>query len=733
VSEDDMFDNEFNLSIDEFGCAEIEGKPALPTLVRTYYLPSGVEIENAEVVSFDYIDQDLVLAPSRYMLSDNDTIGWEINKVKRISNSYCFAVDSMVSIAIPEQRYGYNCCRVHIAPIQYDSDKRQVRIYRDLSVLIKFNQDVEPLALNENGYLIQKGEVRQSYLALVPVGLEDTISTFLHWKKISGYNVIQEVRNSWTSDEIKSVIDSVYNEHNDLRYVLLVGDDNLMPAKEMTSAYSQDTKSYITDYYYSKTGDDNTVKLQIGRIPCSSTVDLSSALSKILKYEKTPPQDIMYYATSLHNADFATTDRVTESRRFVRTAEDVRDRMSSLGCGVNINYTATRLSTPKYWSSLYADGKELSQELQAYSWNGNKSTIFDYLNGKSLYMLYRGHGSVQGWATPGFSNVDISNLNVTEYQPIVFSITCLTGKFDYSLGCFAQQLLCKENGGCRGGIAASNLSYSGLNDAFTDGLFNQWYPSLDFPYAKGKVVYEPSKEPSFNGPTLGELFENGIARMYELYPSSPYLNYNRDILHIFGDPSMSLHTCVPKQFKNIQTQVETIPTSNGADYASAILMLKISLDEDALISVTDSQNQSIVRYDDQLNIRNPKLPVEIVVSGHNRIPYIYTFYDPQSSNIPSSLSNWHIVSMTPNPVSDMVEISVGCEGNSVDSTVQENLEVQNLSLMISSVSGTFYQLVNLDPATRVANLSTASWTKGNYVVALLVEGAKTDTKVLIKK
>jgi hypothetical protein len=89
--------------------------------------------------------------------------------------------------------------------------------------------------------------------------------------------------------------------------------------------------------------------------------------------------------------------------------------------------------------------------------------------------------------------------------------------------------------------------------------------------------------------------------------------------------------------------------------------------------------------------------------------------------------------MTPNPVSDMVEISVGCEGNSVDSTVQENLEVQNLSLMISSVSGTFYQLVNLDPATRVANLSTASWTKGNYVVALLVEGAKTDTKVLIKK
>lgn len=170
-------------------------------------------------------------------------------------------------------------------------------------------------------------------------------------------------------------------------------------------------------------------------------------MSKIIAYEITPPTTSKYYSQSLHSAYFQPSKTsYVEERRFVRTVEDIRNYVSEFGIAPQYNYVTPAAVSPRQWSSYYADGKDIPISLQRphFEWDGNTANIVDFFKNGGCYALYRGHGTESSWHHPNFSMREIAQLPQTKNPPFVFSVTCLSGKYDLLNGGFAQSLICKK-------------------------------------------------------------------------------------------------------------------------------------------------------------------------------------------------------------------------------------------------------------------------------------------------
>lgn len=591
-------------------------------------------------------------------------------------------------------------------------------------------------------YIVENGLLKRSYLILCPTTYKESIKNFSAWKKLSGFQIITEYNESWTPTSIEAKIDSVYNSVKTLQYVLLIGDQDVMPGKKFYSTYTC-FGSYLSDYEYSQVAPSLERSVYIGRIPGRNKEEIESALEKIIKYEKTPPLNSEYYSRSLHNAYFQpSSPSYIEERRFVRTVEDVRNYVNGFGIEPEYNYFAPSNVSPKYWSASYADGTEIPSSLQRpnYTWDGNTITTVDFFNKSGLYVLYRGHGFNDYWDIPRFSVKEISTLSESGIPPMVFSVTCLSGRYDYPAGGFAQSLINKKNGGCIGVIAASETSYSGLNDALINGMFNQWFKGEGFNYNIGHNVYLPEITQSYVGVTLGEILEGGLERMYEIYPSSlmdnSKTNYNRNIFHIFGDPSMMLHTKQPTPFTGLKTELRPGAGYLGLPPGFFAGTFNLSLDEDGIISITDANNKTVTYFGNAISIRAPYLPLNIVITGHNKVPLLYTYYNFDGSGAPSSYLYWKFSSVAPNPTPGKVSATIvfdpKLKAGQSDSSKLNIPQIYSMEIILISTESKAMKHFSLKPEPQTVSIDFSELPTGSYIMALIVDGVKTDTRTIIK-
>ena len=115
-------------------------------------------------------------------------------------------------------------------------------------------------------------------------------------------------------------------------------------------------------------------------------------------------------------------------------------------------------------------------------WTGGNATMVNNAINNGAFMLqHRDHGYEQGWGEPAYSNSDINGLTNTDLT-FVFSINCLTGKYNIAGECFAEKFhrytYNGENSGALGIIAASEVSYSFVNDTFVWGMYDNMWPTF---------------------------------------------------------------------------------------------------------------------------------------------------------------------------------------------------------------------------------------------------------------
>jgi hypothetical protein len=288
--------------------------------------------------------------------------------------------------------------------------------------------------------------------------------------------------------------------------------------------------------------------------------------------------------------------------------------MLQLGKNVHRVYYADPLVNPTNWNDgTYANGEPIPNELHRpyFAWDGDSTDIINYINQKSFYILYRGHGDLQEWSHPQFTINNINSLNNGQVQPVVFSICCWTGAFNYS-NCLCETFLKKENGGCSAIFGATEKSKSGPNDVLAEGIFDAIWPSSalwpSIPNTNGINTNAPT--PTFR---LGQILDQGLRRVDEAYLGTnlEHLSqYTYELFHCFGDPSMMIYTDTPTPFSNasIVRQNGSINVNTGGTIAT--------------ITYYNRRTGNVESYSGTTHTHTDDPEISVCISAHNKIPYI---------------------------------------------------------------------------------------------------------------
>lgn len=629
IVDSEFYENTKYIRYNGFGLNDIDGEPCIPFRNDTYLVPNDCAV-TVSVLDSAYHDTTFVMSPSMPVIPD-DSSRTSLHAITPYSGSfpkstiqssgvYLHREDALVSVSISPVKYNYQTNTVRrYSLIKYKltySENSHVYKGKSTSLARKICQNTPHHRPGAGNTVIDN----RHYLIITTTEYRDSLEDFVKWKMLKGYNVhiASRPKGDWT---VQSVTDSVQchfaNEHTD--YLLIVGDIDDVPAQTFY-AFSE---AGVTDFQYGIPDANNTPQIKRGRIPVNNTTELAAILNKIINYERQPVNDESFYNTALHLAQFQDYDiNVSppgirdgyEDRCFTLCAEELRSHLAdnnekNIIRGYTWRYDSNIV--PTYWDSIYSYGDSIPPAIRPgmYDWNFKINNIKNAIEAGTFYVLYRGHGYSGCWYSPGFPGINSIPLSNGRKLPFIFSITCLTGKYDGSSNCLAEELLKNQNqdGGCVGMIAATQKSPSHKNDVFTYGMFDAIWPGFTPIYGlKDYDCYTSLANPTCE---VGETMDLGLARMYETCGSDLTM---WKLYHCFGDPAMMLYTespqPLPDSIIHITNDTLYVNTSN--------VRCRINIVNNTTNEVNSYLGNNVAQYiggDD----------ISVCIDKHNYVPYVW--------------------------------------------------------------------------------------------------------------
>lgn len=649
--------------IDGFGLRDAPGGYATPFRVDAFAVPEGCTAV-VETVDSAFVDYDCRLAPARRIPEKGTAAEGVVKEGGQNASQGGFYPRKVAVAAWRGSVYrGREICNVVVNPVQYDAAANKARAYSKITYKVRFVPKAgaramagapatKPVILPADNMLgnitmngasakagdmavkatgVAAGDDTRDYLIISVDKYAEAVGRFAEWKELLGFRVHKVLKGSWNSDAVKAEVEKAYAENPALYYLLIVGDHDDVPGQYMEHhADDGDFSVHYTDLYYGcMDGEcDETPDIYRGRLSVSSPEEAATVVDKIIGYEKRPPTDAGFYERGVNCADYLDNDNGVaddyEDRRYVQTAEEIRAYMLGQGKDVERVYSTNYEITPKYWNRNYFSfGEPIPEDMlkPAFAWDGNEGDIRRAINSGVFYVLHRDHGLVDCWENPYFSVKHVDMLQNGDLLPVVFCVNCDNGAFQAD--CLAERFLRKQGGGAVAVIAASDISYSGYNDALACGLFDAIWP-------------EPGLRPKFPGvnslggetpaPTyeLGQILDQAQVRVSETFGSpDPSVSSNekndsfcrivtKEIYHCFGDPSMQICTEMPAPFSGVSVTRGNgcVTVGNGGETARITFVNRRT--GEVVSHIAPSAVYTTADFED----------VDVCVSGHNRIPYI---------------------------------------------------------------------------------------------------------------
>ena len=660
LSDPDVADH-YLWRISGFGHGVVPGEPDVPVRWDSFALPEGCASFTVSVLESACVDVPLRLSPARAPQPEGKESPAVVPDIAPYEGWFPREVVETGEVRVYR---GRSVAEVGVYPVRYDWKNGVVRACSKIVYRVTFGEGglrsapegriapddsfLDNTTLNGNvgaaGYEALRsagdtGSAGRDYLILSTPEFEEAVRRLADWKRTLGFGVHTRLRGDWTPESIKSAVKEVYRSAPSLYYLLIVGDHDDVPAEDMArTIVNQDdgnSYQYVTDYYYAcMDGEDDVLAdLHRGRLPVSTATEAMTVVDKIIRYERNPVRDTAFYDMGLHCAYFEDCTLYgtygpgdgIEDKRFTLTSEEVRNYMLSKGKTVNrvyfaydYNYSETDdYPPPTFWNNgEYAWRDSIPVELQRpyFVWDGDSADIVRYIDEGAFYLLYRGHGQGSYWQEPLFTVDDIQTLSNGARLPVVFSITCLTGRFQEGT-CLAETFIRNRNGGAVAVYASTETSYSGYNDAMVIGMFDAIWPD---PGVDSKLY-------NFLGMTtspfrlrettrLGEILDQGLRRMEETwgaYRGHIYTQFSKEIFHCFGDPGMRIYTDTPTEFEKFSVTRDSlgVRVDLGSE-AGDIAFYDERTEEIRFYTGRSAEYSGDARY------------VRVCVSGQNKVPAI---------------------------------------------------------------------------------------------------------------
>ena len=643
-----IVDNEIytNFQIKNTGFLGNIGKPQLPIISKIIAVPRtdvSIEIINTE----SEIKKVGKIYPAQSLQTDN------LEKYDFIIEESFYKEDNTYPGKVAEiVNYGkirdIPFLKIELYPLNYNAKQELATIYNEITIKLTWDnvvvsvesgfENAQFLNFYKNTFLnwqeflenTQISEKPQNtgrdpgadYILITYDDFYNESKNLADWKHSKGY--MTELVNfsdiGTTSDDIQQYIQNAYDSWNPRpSFVCLVGDAEYIPTNYEYSAASD-------LWYVTVSGSDYYPDMNIGRIPADTADEANVMIQKILNYEQNPPTLPEFYENFTVAAYFQDDEQDGyETRRFVRTSEEVRDFLLAENyTGERIYVTESYINPTHYNNDYYGNGEPLPEELlrPTFAWDGDATDVINAIERGVFILNHRDHGSTGAWGDPYFDIDHIGQLTNGDLLPVVFSLNCLTGSFDTE-ECFCEEFVRKEDGGAVAIIGATRTSYSGYNDYFCRGLYDAMWPDFDDEIGDDTALY-----------TLGEMLNYGKVYMANTWGDEwGYERLTFELFHVFCDPTLQIWSAFPEELEISYVTVEQGLVVTVSDRDGVI--------EGALVGISQESGFYANGYTDSTgNITLdtssaiPEEEVTLGVTAHNYLPYVSTFFLNQRPEIP---------------------------------------------------------------------------------------------------
>lgn len=533
------------VSVPEMATMLEAGAPDLPQYPVSAIIGDRAEMQ-VSIRNSEYTDyQNVEVAPSKGNFSrqiDPASVPYTYGPMY---SENAFYPATQATLDAPYILRDYRGQNIVVRPFAYNPMTKTLRVYHHLTIEMrkvsdngenaklarKAGQKVSPEAkaayqrrfinYKENNAKYNFVEDRGEMLVICADQFMAKMQSFVDWKNQSGrpttmVSVTEAGGNNDT--QIKSYITNLYNDpaHN-LVYVLLVGDYEHITPHSVSGERSD-------NWFGQVEGSDHYPEVLVGRFSVQSDMMVENQVAKVLYYERDMPEGLTWVNKGLG--------------------------IGQVGAG-----------SGHYGEDDYQHIDFIRDTLEHYTYDhvtelhggagASAASFSNTINAGVSIINYCNHGSETSWGVANYSNSHVNALTNDNMWPIVWSVACLCGKFNYGSECFAEAWM----------RATDNST--GVPTGAIGGMFSwmsqPWIPPMYGQDEMVNILTEWHHADQFNH-TLGGASLNGNMDVIDKSGSQGYDTHDTWIL--FGDPSLMVRT--------------DNPVSMNATCTPAILMLGMS-------------------------------------------------------------------------------------------------------------------------------------------------------------
>ncbi|MBO7082720.1 MAG: T9SS type A sorting domain-containing protein [Bacteroidales bacterium] len=406
-------------------------------------------------------------------------------------------------------------------------------------------------------------------------GMEELVT----WKNISGrpttmVSVTEAGGNNDT--QIKNYINSYYtNPQHNLAFVLLVGD-----YADLTPHVLGQERS--DNWFGQLEGTDHYPEVFIGRFSVQTDEQVATHVNKVIGYERDVEADITWGDKGL-GIGYIGAGSGHYGEDDYQHIDLIRDTL--------LHYTYNTVT-----------------ELHGGGGGASTTSISNTINQGVGIINYCNHGSETSWGVANYSTSNVHALTNDNMLPIVWSVACLNGKFNYGSECFAEAWMRATDNSTGAPTGAVGGMFSWMSQP--------WVPPM---YGQDEMVDILTEWRSVDQfyHTLGGASLNGNMSVIDKSGSSGYDTHDTWIL--FGDPSMMVRTANPTEMDVTVTpaapMIGTGTLSISTDATCGVATL--SKDGEVLAS------GQLVDGDVELNFTpfDNVGTYDLIIMGYNKVTY----------------------------------------------------------------------------------------------------------------
>lgn len=560
-----------------------EGAPNLPGEARYIAIPSGSQPHVRIMAQRVEVYENVNVAPAiRIPLEgDDNPIVCEKNNQIYSENAFYPANPVQISEVMPIR--GVDVVLLGVTPFQYNPVTKQLKVYRDLQIQVENvggngqfgdvayrNRFWDPIISDFVMNFASLPQVNYSerytrhynteddeceYIIITPTGADfvrwaDTIKNFRTEQGIiTKVFTIDEVGGN-TTTAIENFINNAYNNWTlKPAACLLLGDYGTDGAKNIMAPI-WDNYCVSDNIYADVVGNDYMPDVVMSRITANNNDQLTVMITKFLNYERNPPTSPDFYNHPITALGWQTerwfqicSETIGGFFKYKQGKDPVRINKIYQGTPGSVWSTATNTNTVVNYFGPNGQNYIPQSPTTLGGFDGGTATMINNaINAGSFLLQHRDHGMETGWGEPSYTNTNINGCNNQDLT-FVMSINCLTGKYNWGSECFTEKFhrhtKTGYNSGALGLIAASETSYSFVNDSYVWGVYDHWWP--DFMPDYGTQPVSRGLLPSFGN----------AAGKYHLKQSNwPYNTGNKAVtyalFHHHGESFSVIYSEVPQ-------------------------------------------------------------------------------------------------------------------------------------------------------------------------------------------